>query len=39
MANADKQKFSQGKGRALLPLEMCSIRFWLVTGAALFCLL
>lgn len=32
----DKQKFSQGRGRALLLLEMCSVTFRLVTGAAEF---
>ena len=37
MANADEQKFSQGKGRALLLLGMWSVTFGLVTGAAEFC--
>lgn len=37
VANADEQKFSQGKGRALLLLGMRSVTFGLVTGAAEFC--
>lgn len=37
MANADELKFSQGKGRALLPFRMCSVTFGLATGAAVLC--